>query len=785
MLEIDQEQSTQLTKLLEQGQLLRQQDRATAIAVLEQCIQAAEAVGTPRLLANVLIELALALIETCQLSALQRAKSLLLRAEILLVERQDYDSILAYLLYCRGVLYLQQRNFVDSLVHLRSAYRAYENNLEGRSRTDDALGGYYAALGDFQAALFHLERSLQCRQSQNSGSQSRETGLSYAHLGKLYLQMSQYDRAESYFQQGLEIAMQWEDRYLQIWLFIGLGQIALGCEQWQEAKNLLYRALQLSHPSTDLVNIAYLHLYLAESLLGEKRYTEAEEHIEAYAIPHFQALDDSLGVAAATRTWGKILTFRLKDGIDRMEPEVIETIEDLFMEASLLFEHGMPQEYARTLYDMAYLYRVCLDSNHRYQYQGKAVRALELALSILEKVNYGAASLIFQIEVLLNQVDQTVWLDRAVNRLRGKKRLEAVGVITSKKEEVTLLFADLCEPGLFVELEPDTAMHLLNLYLRYMSDAVQKYRGIISHFNGDGLMAIFRTSPEELRSVTENSQAISSPTTEQNHLPHALKAALAAQEMQFALEVFNQELGQRLIPPQQIRIGIDTGEAVIGNVGIPPSTEFVAIGDVVNLAARFCNVAEPNEIRLGTQTYAVLSKILYYRAIATTEISEHFKGIGNVITHRLDELSYYSEPTNKSIWLLNAKFPALIRSKLPLHPYMSEVVSVSITAVVNKLNFTPAQRQSLVHASAEIYASLLKYASTQEELSLLIVPEENSLEVSFNLEAKLEEANKEIQNVKNDLEQLSHTRTSSLAQVSQYHVETTPSSFTIRVVQSY
>ena len=803
MQEIEQEQSNRLHKLFAQGRLLRQQDRVAAIKSLEQCLELIEASGTNHLLVDVLTELALALTGTEQKPALHRAKSLLLRAEALLPKKQEPTTAIAYLLYCRGVLHLKQRNFVDGLVHLSSAYHAYANDLDGLCKTDDALGEYYAALGDFQAALFHLDRSRLQRQTRATDiatdlpterDPNRDISISYAYLAKLHLQMGQYDQAEHYFQQSLEIANQCEDRYLQIAVFTGLGQVALGREQWSTAKTLLSKALQLSRFPADLVSIAGLHLNLAESLLGEKRYVEAQQYIEVYAFTYFQSLDDRLGIAAVNRTRGRILIYRLRDGIDRMELESIEAAEDFLIEASLTFEqHSMPQEYARTLYDMAYLYRICSDSSHKYQYQGKALRALEIALSILERLGHGAPNLIFQIEILLHQVDQTVWLERAVSRLRGLKQLGETRAIAGKYEEVTLLATNLCDYSAFMLLEPDTAMRLLNTYLRYMSEVVQRYRGIISHFAGDGLVVIFRT----LRSESGASTAYNSASaTLQNDLQPTLRATLAAQEMLVALQAFNQEASHHHVQPQQIQIGIATGNAVIGNIGNLASTGFTAVGAVVKLASQLCHAASPGEIRLCQQTYAMLSKVLYHRAIATTETLEQLKlnginSIGNTMTYRLDELSYYSysEPTNKS-WLFSAKSPALLRLKLPLHvdlftgevTEITEVITAATIAVVNKLNLNLTKRSLLSQATTEIFKVLCRHALTHPELVLLFLPEESCLEILFSLEAMDRD---ELQNTKDGCEQLCIDLDFSVAQLSGYSIEVTSHSLSIRIFQNY
>lgn len=192
----------------------------------------------------------------------------------------------------------------------------------------------------------------------------------------------------------------------------------------------------------------------------------------------------------------------------------------------------------------------------------------------------------------------------------------------------------------------------------------------------------------------------------------------------------------------------------------------------------------------------MLSKVLYHRAIATTEISEQFKlnGInpsGNTMTYRLDELSYYSysEPTNKS-WLFNAKSSALLRLKLPLHvdlftgevTEITEVITAATIAVVNKLNLNLTKRSLLSQATTEVFKVLCRHAVTHPELVLLFLPEESCLEILFSLEAM---DRGELQNTKDGCEQLCSDLDSSVAQLSGYSIEATSHSLSIRIFQNY
>ncbi len=771
-----------LTELLQRGQLLRRQDRSAAINCFEQCIQESEASGNRRLLINALTELALLIIEIGQPNGLQRAKNLLLRAEVLLIGCPDCVQESAYLLYGRGILYFQLRNFVDSLVHLRSAYRAYEHDSPKLCHVDDALGTYYAALGDFQAALFHFERSLAHRQT---FTDNQDLGISYVHLGQLHLQMHQQEQAEHYFQQSLELANQWEDCYLQIKALAGLGQVAIEREQWQSGNSFIHQALQISQQSSDLVNVTYLQLNWAETLLGQRLYVEAQNHINTEVVTQFQNLEDLTGLAKAKRTLGKILSQKLRDGIDTLNEEVVEIAEDYFFEAAMLFEElNMPQEYAKTLYNMALMYKVCINPKQKYQYQGRALRSLELALGILEKVNYGAANLIFQIEVLLNQIDRSVWLERTMTRLRGRQLLSDSKNIKGQREEVTLLFVELYDHKVLAQQSnPDDVMQLLHIYLRYMTEVIQKYKGTISYMTGTGMMVIFQPSHTSWELATNAKTEMQLVSKEPLNLHHALRATLTAQEMLMRMQTVNEELFDRGLPAQQIRIALDTGTVLVGNVETYTKVEFVAIGSTANLALSLCQATAPGQVRLSQTTYNCLRRILSSQAIAVTKIPDQLHGWSDTFTYALNELSYYTEPTKKPAWLLNAEFPAIVRIGLTVQPDLEEVAVKTVAAVIAKLGLSSIQRYILVEALHEIYREVLLQSTEPLEILLLFLPEETKLEILMSLESLEHD---ELQNLKEALTRMRNRRGSnSLTRVSESYIDSTLNSLTVRLVQLY
>ncbi|MGH9340408.1 MAG: adenylate/guanylate cyclase domain-containing protein [Acidobacteriota bacterium] len=139
--------------------------------------------------------------------------------------------------------------------------------------------------------------------------------------------------------------------------------------------------------------------------------------------------------------------------------------------------------------------------------------------------------------------------------------------LAGERKEVTVLFSDIRNYTTRSEgMEAEILVRDLNEYLSAMVEVIQRNRGLVDKFMGDGIMAIF-----------------GAPLADPESSPNAVRAA---GEMIARLEELNRNLQARGAAPIQIGIGIHTGEAVVGNIGSPDKMEYTAIGDVVNTASR-------------------------------------------------------------------------------------------------------------------------------------------------------------------------------------------------------
>jgi adenylate cyclase len=121
-------------------------------------------------------------------------------------------------------------------------------------------------------------------------------------------------------------------------------------------------------------------------------------------------------------------------------------------------------------------------------------------------------------------------------------------------------------------MAPEAVVEVLNTYFTEMVDLVFKYQGTLDKFVGDALMAVFGVPLPLPQAAT---RAVECALAMQRHL----------KQMQAA--------GQT--PIQGMRIGINTGEAIVGNIGSHKRMDFTVVGDAVNVAARLQELAKEVE----------------------------------------------------------------------------------------------------------------------------------------------------------------------------------------------
>ncbi len=153
---------------------------------------------------------------------------------------------------------------------------------------------------------------------------------------------------------------------------------------------------------------------------------------------------------------------------------------------------------------------------------------------------------------------------RQVKRLQDDPDILKLG---GEKKEATFLFTDVRGfTSMSERLKPEEVTYVMNKALTAQQKAVQKHNGMVDKYIGDAMMAIFN-APLDL-------------------VNHPRAACDCAKDIVKNMEVLNTELETEGLPPIAIGIGVNTGEAVIGNMGSESRFDYTAIGDAVNCGAR-------------------------------------------------------------------------------------------------------------------------------------------------------------------------------------------------------
>ncbi len=173
---------------------------------------------------------------------------------------------------------------------------------------------------------------------------------------------------------------------------------------------------------------------------------------------------------------------------------------------------------------------------------------------------------------------------RQVKQLQKNPDLLRLG---GEKRTCTFLFTDLRGfTSLSESVSPEEVTYIMNKVLTAQQIAVQKHGGMVDKYIGDAMMAIFNA-----------------PLDLQNHSRVAVECALDIIEN---IKDVNKELDQEGLPRIAIGIGINSGEAIIGNMGSENRFDYTAIGDAVNTAARLESATKERgvDLLIGEQTEA-------------------------------------------------------------------------------------------------------------------------------------------------------------------------------------
>jgi len=177
--------------------------------------------------------------------------------------------------------------------------------------------------------------------------------------------------------------------------------------------------------------------------------------------------------------------------------------------------------------------------------------------------------------------------------------------LKSERRMVSILFSDIAGfTSMSESLPPDEVEHILNEYLTAMSEIVFENEGTLDKYIGDAVMAVW------------GNVGASNPKTE------AYKAVNTAIKMQEQLIALREKWLSEGMVPLQIRIGVNTGEALVGNFGSPQKMDYTVIGDAVNTASRLegLNKQTGTSIIVSQSTFELVNDRLNGRHCGTVKV---------------------------------------------------------------------------------------------------------------------------------------------------------------------
>lgn len=219
-------------------------------------------------------------------------------------------------------------------------------------------------------------------------------------------------------------------------------------------------------------------------------------------------------------------------------------------------------------------------------YVGKPFRLKAIRMSIrqvMDKVRLRRHNATLQAELITaNKKLRKYMAEPLVNSVLNSSKPPELG---GEREVVTVLFLDFANfTPLAEQLLPDDVVRILNDYYALLTNLITEAGGYLDKIMGDGFMALFNA-----------------PMLYVDHASRAVRTAIAMRRL---VVDANYTRAQKL----SVRIGIHSGEAVVGNIGTSNLMNYTAIGSTVNTAKRVEESCEPDEILISSGTYALLDR---------------------------------------------------------------------------------------------------------------------------------------------------------------------------------
>ena len=340
--------------------------------------------------------------------------------------------------------------------------------------------------------------------------------------------------------------------------------------------------------------------------------------------------------------------------------------------AACFFEYEENDGFNQTILDAIY------DATTSHQnvvayYTGEKTRQLHVTTSYLknDEERIGVIAVLGDISELSELRDAVKAMEqiRALNeqlKLRNKLLNETFGrylsddivkelldtpnglALGGKKRTLTVMMSDLRGfTAMSEKMDPQKLITMLNHYLGEMTEIIEKRKGSIIEFLGDGIFAIF-----------------GAPLAIENHASNAVAAAV---EMQMRMEEINRWNEEHGFPQLEMGIGINTGEVIVGNIGSERRSKYGVMGSHVNLCGRIESYTVGGQVLVSPVTRSMIKEPLSVlqemevmpKGVKNPIILSQITGIGGEYQlsyeQKEEELVYLEKPQEVTFSLVKDK----------------------------------------------------------------------------------------------------------------------------------
>src|SRR5436309_5369047 len=173
--------------------------------------------------------------------------------------------------------------------------------------------------------------------------------------------------------------------------------------------------------------------------------------------------------------------------------------------------------------------------------------------------------------------------------------------LEGERKHVTVLFADVKgSMDLAEQVDPEAWHRILDRFFQLLADGVHRFEGTVNQYTGDGIMALFG-APIALED-------------------HAARACWAALHLGEGLRRYADELRIAQALNFSVRMGLNSGEVVVGRIGDDLRMDYTAIGHTVGLAQRMEQLADPGRVYLTEHTGALVAGYFRLRDLGAFDV---------------------------------------------------------------------------------------------------------------------------------------------------------------------